>query len=239
MQREAFYAPLEVKFADDAQPGAFEGYGAVFGNLDAYGDVIQRGAFKETLREWGRAKRLPPMLVQHGGWMMTDMDALPIGKWEVMSEDDTGLHVKGRLINLDTERGKTIYGAMKDDVLDGMSIGYRAKEFSLGTKPDEPRRTLKKVDLFEVSIVTFPANGKARVSAVKSAAELTTDDFREIEAALRTKGLSRTDAVKAVSGLKEWLQRDAAAPATDPRDEGAADDLAKALRRNIATLQSR
>ena len=52
MQSEAFYAPFEVKFADAGTPGTFEGYGAVFGNIDAYGDVIQKGAFKETLRDW-------------------------------------------------------------------------------------------------------------------------------------------------------------------------------------------
>lgn len=161
---------FEVKFdagAVDEKTGTFEGYGAVFGNVDSYGDVIVKGAFKASLRDWKKAKSLPPMLVQHGGWMMTDMDALPIGKWEEMEEDDTGLRVKGRLINLDTERGKNIYGAMREGVLDGMSIGYRTKEFIYGTKPDEPRRTLKAVDLVEVSVVTFPANGRARVDAVK------------------------------------------------------------------------
>lgn len=220
--RDTFYAPLEVKFSDDAaKAGAFEGYGAVFGNVDAYGDVIQKGAFKETLRDWNKSKKLPPMLVQHGGWMMTDMDALPIGMWEAMSEDDTGLHVKGRLINLDTERGKTIHGAMKEGALDGMSIGYRAKEFSLGTKPDEPRRTLKKIDLMEVSVVTFPANGKARVSSVKNAGMVKT--IREFEDFLRDAGFSHAQA-KAIasSGFK-----------ASPRDE---DDLAAMLRRNIAAL---
>src|SRR5690606_10118706 len=133
--------------------------------VDAYGDVIAKGAFKDTLRDWRTSKRLPPMLVQHGGWMMTDSDGLPNGKWESLEEDEKGLYVTGRLINLDTENGKRIYGAMKEGVLDGMSIGYRAKEFTLGTKPDEPRRTLKKVDLVELSVVTFPANGLARVSA--------------------------------------------------------------------------
>ncbi|MEQ1901873.1 MAG: HK97 family phage prohead protease [Devosia sp.] len=224
MQREAFYAPLEVKFADEGTPGAFEGYGAVFGNLDAYGDVIQKGAFKETLRDWKQTKKLPPMLVQHGGWMMTDMDALPIGKWETMSEDDTGLHVKGRLINLDTERGKTIYGGMKEGTLDGMSIGYRAKEFAIGTKPDEPRRTLKKIDLMEVSVVTFPANGKARVASVKGAGLIKT--IREFEDFLRDAGFSNAQAKAIAStGFK----------ATDPRDEDEA-DLAASFRRNIEKL---
>ena len=54
---------------------------------------------------------------------------------------------------------------MKSGVLDGLSIGFRTKKFTMGTKPNEPRRTLEEIDLMEVSIVTFPANGKARVSA--------------------------------------------------------------------------
>lgn len=239
MRSEAFYAPLEVKFAEGATAGIFEGYGAVFGNVDAYGDVIQKGAFRETLREWKGLKKMPPMLVQHGGWMMTDIDALPVGIWEAMSEDDTGLQVKGRLINLDTERGKTIYGAMKEGALDGMSIGYRAKEFALGTKPEEPRRTLKKIDLIEVSVVTFPANGKARVGSIKSLDDLSVEDIREIEAILRTEDLSQRDAAKAVAGFKKWLRRDGRAPGPGSRDEGAAADLADVIRRNIASLSAR
>lgn len=230
MHPDTYFAPLEVKFATDGQPGEFEGYGAVFGNVDGYGDVIQKGAFKDTLRDWNRSKKLPPMLIQHGGMMLSDMDALPIGKWEAMSEDETGLYVKGRLINLDTERGKTIHGGMKEGTLDGMSIGYRAKEFALGTKPDEPRRTLKKVDLVEVSIVTFPANGKARVRQVKSVDQIKT--IREFEDFLRDVGGFSHAAAKAISagGFK----------AAEPRDEDDADATAaavlKRLRSNIEII---
>lgn len=216
---------FEVKFAPDAvtQEGMFEGYGAVFGNVDSYGDVLQKGAFKASLKEWGRAKSLPPMLVQHGGWMMTDMDALPIGKWLEMSEDDTGLRVKGQLINLDTERGKTIYGAMKEGVLDGMSIGYRAKEFTLGTRPEEPRRLLKAVDLVELSVVTFPANGKARVDAVK-AAGLTEREFEQ--KLTRDAGFSRSVAQRLMAGGFEAVKA--------MRDAGdGTDQLAALLRARV------
>lgn len=197
---------FEVKFdagSVDEKTGTFEGYGAVFGNVDACGDVILKGAFKASLREWKKAKSLPPMLVQHGGWMMTDMDALPIGKWESMEEDDTGLRVAGRLINLDTERGKNIYGAMREGVLDGMSIGYRAKEFSYGTKPEEPRRTLKTIDLVELSIVTFPANGRARVDAVK-AASLTERDLERM--LTQDAGLTRSVARRLMAGGYEAVK---------------------------------
>lgn len=233
---------LEVKFATDEvdeKTGAFSGYGAVFGNVDSYGDVIKKGAFKSTLRDWRRQKKMPPMLLQHGGWMMTDTDALPIGVWEGMEEDDTGLHVKGRLINLDTDLGKRIHGAMREGVLDGMSIGYRAKKFTLGTKPEEPRRMLEEIDLVELSVVTFPANGMARVQAVKNLRQMDANDFRELEATLRDEGLSRSDAVKAIAGFKAYSRRDGEnEPDPAPRDEVAAAELAELFRRNIATLKA-
>ena len=220
---------IEVKFAeaDVKSTGEFAGYGAVFGNVDAYGDVIQEGAFKATLSDWGQGGKLPPMLLQHGGMGLTDGDQMPIGKWTKMSEDSRGLYAEGKLINLDTERGKTVYGALKEGVLDGLSIGYRAKEFALRSKPDEPRRTLKVVDLVELSVVTFPANGKARISAVKSAAEI--DNIRDFEQFLRDVGGFSNAQAKfiAASGFK----------ASDHREDDDA-DLAAYLRRNIAKLQS-
>lgn len=226
MTCETKLTTFEVKFAADGAAGTFEGYAAVFGNLDSYGDVIQKGAFKETLRDWKRSKRLPPMLHQHaGGFFGGADDLLPIGKWTSMVEDDTGLLAEGKLINLDTERGKGIYGAMKEGVLDGISIGYVAKEWALGTKPEEPRRTLKKIQLVEASIVTLPANDKARVSAVKSAADIRT--IRDFESFLRDVGKFSHAAAKdiALHGFK----------ASEPRDEDEADLLAL-VRRNIATL---
>lgn len=226
MRHDLFFAQLEVKFAtDEAAAGTFSGYGAVFGNVDAYGDVIQKGAFKDTLRDWKKQKRLPPMLIQHGGWGLGDMDGLAIGKWTSMEEDDTGLAVEGKLIGLDTERGKTIHGAMKEGVLDGMSIGYRAKEFTLGTKPEEPRRLLKKIDLVELSVVQMPANNAARVAQIKSAGIRT---IREFEDFLRDAGGFSHAAAKAIAagGFK----------ASDPRDEDGADRMAEIIRRNIATL---
>lgn len=213
---------LEFKFASenvDAKTGEFAGYASVFGNRDSYDDVIEPGAFKATLREWQKDKKYPPMLLQHGGWMMNDTDALPVGKWDKMEEDDVGLRVEGRLINLDTDLGKRVYGAMKEGVLDGMSIGYRAKKFVMGTKPEEPRRVLQAVELVEVSLVTFPANGKARVSAVKSACDI--KSIRDFEAFLRDVGKFSHNAAKAIAarGFK----------ASDPRDEDDAAQLDRLL----------
>jgi phage head maturation protease len=123
-----------------------------------------------------------------------------------MSEDDHGLHTSGQLINLDTESGKRLYGAMKEKTLEGLSIGYRAKAYTRGTKESEPRRTLKAVDLIEVSLVTFPANEAALLSAVKSGR-----DVRFVEKMLRDVcGFSRSEAKAIIAhGLKGQTLRDA------------------------------
>lgn len=174
---DRLYRAIEFK-ADGDTPGQFSGYGSVFDVVDSYGDVIVRGAFKDSLKEWKTKGRTPPMLLQHGGGFFggTAQDGVPIGKWESMTEDAHGLAVTGRLIALDSERGKQVYSAMKEGALDGLSIGFRTKEFSLGTKPGEPARTLKKIDLVELSVVTMPANDDARVDGVKGM-EMSERDF--------------------------------------------------------------
>jgi HK97 family phage prohead protease len=225
---ERFACALELKFADsDTKEMTFSGYGAVFGNVDSYGDVIQKGAFRETLREAKKSKQFPAMLLQHGGWGVTSEDFTPIGIWTDMEEDDVGLRVEGKLA--DTARGREAYTLLKmtpRPAINGLSIGYRAKEYSLGTKPEEPRRTLKKVDLLEVSLVTFPANPKARVSAVKSIEQLST--LAEAERYLRDAcGLSRAEAVAFVSRIKGLRPSDS---------EGL--DVVGDLRRLMSTLKS-
>ncbi|QIO42887.1 HK97 family phage prohead protease [Rhizobium leguminosarum bv. trifolii] len=205
----------EIKVADVVATNGdmtFSGYGAVFGNVDSGDDVILKGAFAETLATAKKTGIWPAMLSQHGvyGSQMT-----PIGVWTEMKEDNIGLYVEGKLAN--TERGREAYELLKmkpRPAISGLSIGFRAKEWLLRSAPDEPRRTLKSVDLLEVSLVTFPMNGKARITSVKS-------EFnpREIEDGLREAGLSRADSVKAVAVFKSILLRDEAEPDTAPRDE--------------------
>src|SRR3546814_20761916 len=86
-----------------------------------------------------------------------------------MEENSKGLRAEGRLFALQTERGQYLYEGLKAGTLDGISIGYRARKFTNGTKAGEPRRKLHEVDLVEASIVTFPANDKARVGRLTSA----------------------------------------------------------------------
>jgi HK97 family phage prohead protease len=200
----------------------FKGYGAVFGNVDAYGDVISPGAFADTLAASHKTGQWPALLLQHGGWGMGSEDMTPIGIWTELSEDGHGLKVEGKLA--DTPRGREAYALLKMDprpAINGLSIGYIAKEFSQRSKPEEPRRTLKKVDLHEVSLVTFPANGKARITGVKSFG----DNERDIERWLtQDAGFSRREARIAINqGFKALLGMQDAA--------GELAELAEALRR--------
>jgi HK97 family phage prohead protease len=223
---DRFSCPLEVKFDAGAVDGTFSGYGSTFENEDHGGDLIKRGAFSDTLKEWKSRGKLPKMLLQHGGFFGAAEDMVPIGKWTSMTEDSMGLQVEGRLFALDTDRGKGVYAAMKEGELDGLSIGYRAKEFSVGTKPGEPYRTIRKADLSEVSVVLFGMNPKALITGVKSRLDVSTIDWRDLEAALRDGGLSRGDAVKAIAGFKGYFRRDAGETGTGPRDEDAAELVA-------------
>ncbi len=150
---------LEIKALPEDEIGVFEGYGAVFGNIDSDGDIIAKGAFADSLR-----LRTPKMLWQHNA-------REPIGVFTEVKEDENGLYVKGKLIN--TGRGAEAYELLKMGALDGMSVGFKTKQASRdhGTG----RRTIMQAELMEVSLVTFPANELATVTAVKSLNGLSMD----------------------------------------------------------------
>lgn len=189
---------VELKFAG-AETMTFSGYGAVFGNIDAYGDVIDPGAFAKNLAAiQEKSAAWPLMLSQHGGWQVTAEDMTPIGKWTSFAEDGKGLKVEGQLAN--TQRGRDMYELMKMGAISGLSIGYIAKESVPRSAPDEPKRRLKAIDLIEVSIVSRPANPKARIDAVKSIESL--QSIGDAEEYLRSRGLSKSEAVALISRIK-------------------------------------
>jgi len=196
---------LECKFdsIDDADGKmSFSGYGAVFGNVDSYGDVIAPGAFAKSLATQYSEGSQPLMFLNHDAF-----GSLPIGRWTEMAEDGHGLKVHGEL--LDTQMGRDTYTALKAGAINGLSIGFRPIEFATRSKPDEPRRTLKAVDLIEVSVVTLPANQKARVQAVKSMGEEMS--VRDLEALLRECGLSKSESVAVASQFESKLELEAKA----------------------------
>ena len=183
--REVRSFALQIKAAGD--DGTVEGYGSVFGVRDNYDDVIAKGAFIQSLKDHKAAGTMPAMLWQH------DADK-PIGVWTEMVEDEKGLRIKGQLA-METVKGKEAHALLKMGALNGLSIGFMSKEWAYDRETEV--RTLTAIDLWEVSLVTFPANEKARVTNVKSADEMATP--KDAEKALRDAGFSKSDATAFVS----------------------------------------
>lgn len=149
---------LEIKSLKDS--GEFEGYGSTFGGEpDAYGDVIAAGAYGDSLTSHKAKGTMPKLFWQHNA-------DEPIGKWIDAKEDDRGLLLNGRL-NMDVQRGREAHALLKAGDIDGLSIGYRIKEYSVDTESGV--WTLEKLDLVEVSIVSVGANENAVVQSVKAA----------------------------------------------------------------------
>ena len=187
---------FEIKSVSD--DGLFSGYASVFDNVDSYGDIVRKGAFVESISEWEAKGKMPPILWNHD-------PSDPIGVYTKMQEDDKGLFVEGRLLIDDVPRAKQTHALMKAGVIDGLSIGYRVKEYLYNV--DEEVTDLIKLSLREVSIVTFPANPETRIEAVKSrldAGELPT--LPEFEKFLREAGFSKSQATAiAGHGLRKLL----------------------------------
>ena len=141
-----------------AEDGVFEGYASLFGIADLGKDVISPGAFADSLARRGAGG--VRMLWQHD-------PAEPIGRWLSIAEDARGLRVRGRL-NLAVERARELRALMTDGAVDGLSIGFRVERARADKRAG--LRRLERVDLWEISLVTFPMLPGARVSGVKRAA---------------------------------------------------------------------
>lgn len=226
---KASHVELEVKA--EGEDGVIVGYGSVWDAVDSYGETVVKGAFKESLREWKKRKRPIPMLWQH----RSDQ---PIGGWREFEEDGTGLLLTGKL-NLDTQRGKEAWSDVKAQNVGGLSIGYyeiEADPYSYGRPADEPRK-LKKLDLRETSVVTFPALREAQIDAVKQklarGQRLT---IREFEGFLREKlMLSHSDAKEIASlGYKAWVHRDDGDAGANIEDDAV--DLVREIRSGMGPL---
>lgn len=149
---------MEIKALKET--GEFEGYGSTFGGEpDSYGDVIAPGAYADSLTQHRAKGTMPKMFWQHDS-------SQPIGKWLEADEDDRGLLMRGKL-NMGVQRAKEAYALLKEGDIDGLSIGYRIKEYSVDT--DSGVWTLEKLDLLEVSIVSIGANENATIASVKAA----------------------------------------------------------------------
>ncbi len=129
-----------------------EGYASLFGMADRGGDIVEAGAYARSLTALEKDGRRVKMLWQHD-------PSQPIGVWEEVREDKRGLFVRGRLLD-GIARGREAAHLLSAGAIDGLSIGYRTV---VARKDDQGRRLLKDLELWEVSLVTFPMLPEARI----------------------------------------------------------------------------
>ena len=150
-----------------AEGAVIEGYASYFGKPDKGGDVVLEGAYSASLKALEATGRRVKMLWQHD-------PAQPIGIWDEVREDARGLYVKGRLLS-DVAKAREAAALIDAGAIDGLSIGYRTVK---SEKDGRGRRLLSELELWEVSLVTFPMLPEARVGA--KGESLQADVLREL-----------------------------------------------------------
>jgi len=195
---------FEFKVKADGEPGIFSGYGSVFGLVDHDREIVAPGAFSASLAEQKAVGRPVPVLWQHSS-------SQPIGIYTEIVEDEKGLKVSGKLLVDSVKQAAETYALMQAGAVSGLSIGYMVEESSR----DETTgvRTLERLKLLEVSLVTFPANDESRVDEVKfKLAHGRLPNLKDFEKLLREAGFSKTQAAcVANNGMRELLQRESGA----------------------------
>lgn len=189
--RELKHRNVAFKAKEVLDDGTFKGYASVFGNIDSYGEIVESGAFADSLKAIAKAGDPLPVLWQH-------RSGEPIGGSDVLKEDEHGLYTEGWLLKDEIPQAKVAHTLMKRRVVRGLSIGYYVEKSSFDEQTGV--RTLHALDLVEYSVVTFPANTLAQVDEVKSivmGGRLPT--MKDFEGFLREVGFSNTQA-KAIAG---------------------------------------
>ena len=195
MNEKTLDVKMQIKELD-AETGVFVGFASTFGGSpDAYGDVIEKGAFTKTIKENGYGGNGIKMLWQH-------QISEPIGVWETVIETEKGLEVIGKIAT-GTSKGSDVYELLKVGAVNTLSIGYN----EVDVEKKEGFNLIKSVDLFEISLVTFPANSRATINQVKAVLESDDSDtvnIRGLEKLLRdANGFSREAAKYVIHKLKE------------------------------------
>jgi HK97 family phage prohead protease len=204
MQKKVFALKIS-----EAAEGRIKGYASTFGNIDFGDDIVDKGAFKKTLKD---SKGVIPILADHDpskqiGWNLTAL------------EDEKGLLVEGQL-NMESPLARERFALAKQGMELGAKMGLSIGYLTIKAEPDEERpmvRRLKEVRLMEYSLVTFPMNPKATLTAAKSIRELTEEFFEraielgatpsEIDTALRTREAAKTsDDPNVVQSIDSLIQ---------------------------------
>lgn len=181
----------EVKTEGDA--GVFKGYASKFNGVDSYGDTILPGAYAGAVKN---IKNLP-IFVNHA------TNEVPIGVYSLVKEDERGLYVEGAL-TLGIQKARDVLEAIKAGSISGLSVGILLSHNDYELKDADDvwgGRIIKNVSgLREISVCTYPADDKARISAVKTEGDVKT--IRDLEEQLRDVGFSKSDAMAFISNAK-------------------------------------
>lgn len=211
MQLERKFSTLEAETVTD--DGVITGYASHFNIIDQGGDIVVPGAYSKSLKE-----RHPRMLWGH------DPDH-PIGKWNVVKEDEKGLYVEGQ-IALGTTKGRDVYELIKMGAIEGLSIGY----LSAKTGVKDGARLLQEVKLYEISVVAFPMQVEASVESFKDM-----DFILEASKSGDTVPLKRAvEKAMRDAGFPAWMAKAQAALAPTALGDGSRDasagEIAKLIR---------
>jgi uncharacterized protein len=192
---------IEFKLAgDQSQAGVFAGYASVWGVVDSYGEMTEPGCFATSLAQHKSDGTMPALLWSHD-------PAKPIGRLLEAVEDDIGLRVRGKL-NLGSESGDQAHKHIKAGDAGGLSFGFHTR--------DRDGAVLLAVDLFEISVVTMPANRRARIVTIKQA-----ESLAEYELQIRSHGYSRADARRLA--MRGWASTPDLQPLADRADRALAE----------------
>lgn len=213
---------VKAEESEESGSGYFVGYASVFGNVDSYGEVMEKGAFSDTLKEW-EGRKIPVFY----GHDLTNPEN-NIGYVESAEEDDTGLLVK---CVVDTEgpgNGPIVYKLLKEGRIDRMSFGFYVND----ADHKGGVTYIKKVSLLEVSVVPAPANPEAAINEVKASKKesgMTPEDIEKLIVGPIVKHID--EAFEKYVGDEEDPK-----PEEDKPEDKPADDQAKSILAEIKGL---
>ena len=213
------FKSFRFKAEDVTEGGIFTGYASTFNEKDLGGDIVLPGAFDQWLGLWkSGAVATPPVLDNHDAGKV-------LGVYLEITPDTKGLWVKGQL-NQETVAGKEKRALMKQGAVTGLSIGYSIYPGGYKYDPQQDAYLLANLELWEVSLATFPMNTSARVGTVKNMLERECrPTIRDIERTLRENGFSGSMAKAVAKIANERLEL----AQLDQHRDGAADDEAKQI----------
>lgn len=148
---------FEFKLKELGTKGRITGYGSVFGNIDSYHDIVEKGSCDKSLKN----KTELPLLWQHD-------PTTPLGVWNVFNSDEHGLFTEGVLLVDEVTKAREAYALAKCGAVKGLSIGYMVKDCVFEQVGDVCVRRIKEMELYEISLVTFPANEEAQIQSLKT-----------------------------------------------------------------------